>query len=107
MKNEKALRAIGLCAKAGRLVCGTEQICEALRAKARPYLVLEAEDNSPNTAKRIADKCSFYQVEHRRLSIDGNTLSDAIGKSGRVAAVAITDENLCRLVQKTLEEEHS
>ena len=107
MNNEKVLRAIGLCAKAGRLVCGTELICEALRGRTRPFLVLEASDNSPNTAKRIADKCSFYQVEHKRLSIDGGMLSDAVGKSGRVAAVAITDENLCRLVQKTLTEEHS
>ena len=37
------------------------------------------------------------------LECDGASLSDAIGKSGRVAAVAVTDENLCRLVLSTLE----
>ena len=35
------LRALGLCAKAGRLVCGTALICEALRGRNRPLLVLE------------------------------------------------------------------
>lgn len=107
MENEKLLRAIGLCAKAGQLVLGTPQVCEALRGKRKPYLVLEAQGNSENTAKRIADKCAYYQIEHLRLQVDGNMLSDAIGKSGRVAVVAITDENLCKLVRRALKEEHS
>lgn len=107
MENEKTIHALGLCAKARRLVCGTPQVCEALRGSKKPFLVLEASGNSENTAKRIADKCAFYQVEHRRLQIDGNALSSAIGKSGRVAVVAITDENLCNLVRGTLGEKHS
>lgn len=103
MENEKLLRALGLCAKAGRLVCGTPLVCEAVRSAKRPHLVLEASDNAPNTAKRIADKCTYYRVERVTLPIGGDLLSEAIGKTGRVAVVAITDPNLCQLVQSTLE----
>ena len=107
MENEKTIHALGICAKARRLICGTPQVCDALRGQKKPCLVLEAAGNSENTAKRIADKCAYYQVELIRLQIDGNALSSAIGKSGRVAVVAITDENLSHLVRSTLGEKHS
>ena len=108
MKNENTLRALGLCAKAGRLVTGTPLICEALKAKKGKRggveLVLAASDNSENTAKRLSDRCAYYGVRLVMLEVSGAELSDALGKKCRVAAVAITDENLCRLVEKTLQE---
>ena len=107
MRNDKTAHALGLCAKARRIVCGTAQVCEALSGQKKPCLVLETSDNSENTAKRIADRCAFYQVERIRLQMDGDELASAIGKSSRVAVVAITDENLCNLVRGTLREEHS
>ena len=103
MENEKTLHALGLCARARGLIFGTPMVCEALRGMKKPCLVLEASDNSANTAKRIADKCTFYGVEHLHLSVDGDTLARAIGKQARVAVVAITDQNLCRLVRGTIE----
>ena len=103
MENEKILRALGLCARARALVFGTPMVCEALRNAKKPYLVLEVSDNSENTSKRIADKCTFYGVELVRLPFDGDALAGAIGKHARVAAVAITDENLCKLVKSTIE----
>lgn len=99
----KTLSALGLCAKARKLIAGTPLICEALKnEKSRPYLILAASDNSENTAKRLRDRASFYGVRLILLDCDGNTLSHALGKSARVAAVAVTDENLCRLVENTL-----
>ena len=100
---EKILQALGLCAKAGKLVTGTPMICEALKTKKKPYLVVEASDNSENTAKRLDDRCAFYGVKKHRIEVDGEQLARAVGKTGRVAAVAITDEQLCRLVCGTLE----
>ena len=100
------LGALGICAKAGKLVCGTPLICEALKAKKTVYLVVEASDNSENTHKRLNDRCVFYGVEKRRLAVDGDRLAKALGKSGRVAAAAITDEQLCRLVMGKLKQEH-
>lgn len=104
MANEKTLRALGLCAKAGKLICGTPLICDALKSSGKkPFAVLCASDNSENTAKRLRDRCAYYGVPLTVLDFDGSTLSDAVGKSGRVAAVAVTDENLCRLVSNTLQ----
>jgi len=104
---EKTLRALGLCAKARALVCGTPMVCEALRAPKKPRLVLCASDNSENTDKRLSDKCAYYEVKRIVLEADGETLAAAIGKKSRVAAVAVTDENLCRLVEKAFGEDRS
>ena len=105
MKPEKTLSALGLCAKARRLVCGTPMICEALRAKNKPFLVILASDNSENTEKKLTDKCRFYGVPLAHVAADGERLAAAVGKQSRVAAVAVTDENLCRLVENTLKEQ--
>ena len=106
--NSKTLNALGLCARARRLVCGTPQVCEALRGSEKPFLVLAPSDNSENTAKRLRDRCAFYHVRLVVLDVDADRLSSAIGKQGRVAAVAITDPNLYRLVADTLrDEEHN
>lgn len=101
---EKTLRALGLCAKARRLICGTPMICDALRSNKKPLLVVSASDNAENTAKKLTDKCTYYGVRLVTVEADGDTLAAAVGKKSRVAAVAVTDENLCRLVEKTLEQ---
>jgi len=100
------LRALGLCAKAGKLIYGTPLICEALRAKKQIFLVVETSDNSENTQKRLRDRCAFYGVPKRRINVDGDTLAKELGKNSRTSAVAITDEQLCRLVLGKLKEEH-
>lgn len=96
---EKLAGAIGLCRKAGRLLIGTEPVCEAVAAKKKPFGVFLAGDNAPNTDRRIRNKCSFYGVEIRQLPLSGADLAHAIGKSSHTAAVAVTDENLFRLVR--------
>ena len=68
----------------------------------RIYLVLEAADTSENTNKKLNDKCAFYQVPLVETAFDGEALGNAVGKHSKVAAVAITDEQLCRLVEKTI-----
>ena len=102
---DKTLRALGLCAKARRLIFGTPMVCEALKAQRETiYLVLSPCDNSENTAKRLSDRCSFYGVRLVVLNTDGETLARAVGKHAHVAALAITDENLYRLVENTMKE---
>ena len=100
------LRALGLCAKARKLVMGVPMICEAMqKQRSRPYLVVSASDNSENTAKRLRDRCAYYGVRLTLLQTDGAALAAAVGKPGKLAAVAVTDENLCRLVSGTLKEQ--
>lgn len=98
----KLLSSLGLCARAGAVVIGVPLICTAMKkggAKA-PKTVFEASDSSDNTHKRISDRCAFYGVKQIRLGCDGMALAAALGKSSPVAAVAVTDENLCRLAEK-------
>ena len=96
------LGALGLCSKAGRLIYGVPMIIEAMQKRKKIYLVLEAQDTSDNTHKRLTDKCNFYGVERIRLDIGCDDLSSAVGKSSLLAAVAITDEGFYQMVSKSL-----
>ena len=98
----KLLSSLGLCVGAGAAIIGVPLICAAMKkggAKA-PKMVFEASDSSDNTHKRISDRCAFYGVKQIRLGCDGMALAAAVGKSSSVAALAVTDENLCRLAEK-------
>ena len=101
-KKKRLISALGLCAKAGKLVFGVPMICEALRkgGKNAPLLVLEVADTSENTHKKISDKCKYYNTRLVRLGCTGNELGAALGKTSCLAAVAITDKNFCLLAEK-------
>ena len=101
-ENRELLFALGLCAKAGKLVYGVPMVCEALKKQKSVVAVFSAADNSPNSAKRLSDRCTFYGVPLYTLSVDGDSLSSAVGKSGRLAALAVTDSNLAALVLSKL-----
>ena len=105
-RTEGVLRALGLCAKAGRLITGVPMICDAMRTGRAPFLVISAGDNAKNSEKRLGDKCAHYGVRLCTLEADGEALARAVGKTARIAAVAITDENLCRLVLSKLDTTH-
>jgi ribosomal protein L7Ae-like RNA K-turn-binding protein len=95
-------RALGLCARARGLIFGTSMVCEALQKGRGIRLVLVAQDVSANTAKRISDKCAYYGVRKEILPLDGDHLAHAVGKTSSLAAVGLTDENFCRLVEQAL-----
>ena len=101
------LSRLGLCVRAGKVIFGVPQICEAMRSgKNVPVAVFEAADTSDNTHKRITDKCQYYQVEQIRLSCDGATLAAALGKSTTLGAVAVTDRRMCDMVLQISEARH-
>lgn len=102
INEKKLLGALGLCARARKLIFGVPMICEAMRGggKNYPLIILEAADTSDNTHKKIADKAAFYKVRTVRLNCDGATLASALGKTSSLAAVAITDEQMCRMAEK-------
>ena len=105
MANDKALlSSLGLCVRAGKVIFGVPMICEALAGKKKPYLVVSAADNAENSAKRLRDKCAFYNVRLAICGVSGAELAHAVGKTGHLAAVALTDENLCHLIEKRLSE---
>ena len=101
-KNDALLQALGLCAKARAVLFGVPMICEALAGRRKPLLVVSAADNAENSAKRLRDKCAFYGIRLAICDVTGAELAHAVGKTGHLAAVALTDENLCRLIEKHL-----
>ncbi len=103
LENKKLLMTLGLCAKARKLIFGTDQICDAMRDGKTVCLVIEACDTSQNTHKRLTDRTAHYGVRLVRIDADTVTLGDAVGKHSAVAAVAITDQGLCRAVELKLE----
>ena len=105
-KEEKILSVLGLCARSRELIMGVPQICDALGSEKKkgkgqyPLIIFESSDTSPNTHKRISDKCAYYKVKHVRLATDGGTLAQRLGKTSMLAAVAVTNKNLCLLAEK-------
>ena len=104
---KKLLGMIGMCRRAGKAVIGVPMICEHLRKRGvvetkdgDEIIVLEASDSSDNTHKKIADKSAFYQVRVVRIDCDGATLASALGKTSSLAAVAIKDKEMCKIVEK-------
>ena len=101
-QTEKILSALGLCVRAGKVIFGVPMICEALKKGGanKPVLIIEASDTSDGTHKRIADKSAFYKVRTVRIDCDGATLASALGKTASLAAVAIKDKDMCKIVEK-------
>ena len=102
-KNSRLLLTLGICARAGALVYGTDAVCIALRrGRGAPLLVLEASDTSAGTRKKLTNKCRHYKVRHIVVPHSRAVLGRALGK-GALAAVGITDPGLCRAVEKQLD----
>lgn len=99
---DKLLSSLGLCARARALVFGTPMVCEALREPGKITLVLEAADTSDSTHKRLTDKCTHYGVRLVRLDASGEALAAALGKHRFLAAVALGDAQLCRMIEQHL-----
>ncbi len=97
---ERFLTFLGLCRRAGKTVHGTPLVCEALAKRRPPYLVLLSQSASGGTAKKITDKCKYYRVPLLVVPATTERLARAVGKSGAIAAVAVTDENFAKELGK-------
>lgn len=84
--------------RAGKVVSGEELVLKEIRS-GKACLVLLAADAQKNTEKKIADKCSFYNVPLLRCG-NREQLGNAIGKEARVV-VAVTDKGFARLLMKS------
>ena len=101
-REEKLLGMLGLCIRARRAVCGTVNVCEALKA-GKAVLVVTASDNSAATEKRLFDRASFYGVKIIKTNLTSAEIGAATGKS-LVAAMAINDASMASAVEKKAEE---
>ncbi|QHT46695.1 YlxQ family RNA-binding protein [Bacillus sp. SB49] len=95
------LNLLGMAMRAGKCTLGEESIVRDIQ-KRRAKLVLIAEDIGPQTKKKLTDKCSFYEIPCYTVD-DRQTLSQAIGKTGRVA-IAVLEKGFAEKLQSLLDE---
>lgn len=95
MINDKALSALGMAMRAGKLATGDEIVLKAIRA-GKAQLVIIAGDASLNTKKKFQDKCNSYGVSLVE-AYDRLSLGRAIGKAERVV-IAVVDVQFAKLI---------
>ncbi|WP_454961355.1 L7Ae/L30e/S12e/Gadd45 family ribosomal protein [Eggerthia catenaformis] len=98
MLNKQIYNTLGLAVRAKCLVTG-ENVLVGIRNKSIK-LVIIANDASENTKKRMINKCNYYQVEYILFS-DSDSLSQAIGKSNRMA-IGITEKGFANKLINSL-----
>ena len=101
MSNDKILSYLGLCRKAGKLICGTELATDAIRHN-KAVMAFTAADASDNTKKRIEDGCKYRNVGYAVLPFTCAQVGAAVGKSGGIAAAVITEQNFADMIKKLL-----
>ena len=104
----KILRFLGFAARARKLVAGVPLLCRAMQrgGTAMPLVVIEAQDTSANTHKRVSDRTAYYGVPCYRIGVSAQALANAVGKrDGVIAAVGVTDASLAQAVLDLLAEE--
>ncbi len=95
MEKKEWTSLLGLANRARKVISGEELVVKEIR-NGNAKLVLLAEDASANTAKKITDKSTYYQVKLRTVS-DRYTLGHSIGKDARVV-VAITESGFAKKI---------
>ena len=99
--SKEYLNSLGLAYRAGKLTLGEESIIRDIQ-KRRAKLVLIASDIGPNTKSKLTERCNFYNVPFRIVD-NRDIISQAIGKSGRVA-IAILDSGFANKITSLLDE---
>ncbi len=102
---KKFLGLVGIAMKAGKVSAGTNLVVDAIRAGSPakcPRAVFLCEDASDNTKKRVVNACTYYEIPLYTIPVSGADLGGAIGKSGIIAAVGITDAGLSEALVKQI-----
>lgn len=76
-----AVSMLGLAARARALISGEDSCLRAIRQK-KVFLIVLASDTGANGAKKIRDKCLYYQVPIA-TGLSREELGRAIGKEAR------------------------
>ena len=97
---KQVLFSIGLARKAGKVISGTDSVCDEIR-KNKVLLVICSFDVSDNTRKKISDCCKHHNVKLHFCEFSKETLGKSIGKSFS-ACIGITDKNLSELITRNL-----
>lgn len=91
---------LGLAARAGAVLPGTERVREAARAGSL-HFVLVAADASDNSLDKLVPLLEKRQIEHA-VVLDRVTLGGAVGKAP-LSAIGITETKLAKRVKELIQ----
>jgi uncharacterized protein len=97
---EAALRLLGLAARAGAVVVGTERVREAARGGSLRFAIIAA-DASENSRGKLVPLLEATAQPHA-VAVDRAALGAAVGR-GPLSAVGITDASLGDRLRSLLE----
>ena len=90
---DKTLGMLGICAKAGKIISGTEIVIEYIK-KNKVKLVIVAQDASEKSKQNMKYICTKNNIDIKEYgTVEEN--SKAIGKNNR-AIIAVLDDKLAK-----------
>ena len=98
-QNKRVLGMLGISAKAGKIVCGTDATIEDIE-RHRVKLVIVAKNASEKTKKNIKYICDKNQTIILEFG-DINEISKTIGKDNK-AIIGIKSKSLSREIEKLI-----
>jgi ribosomal protein L7Ae-like RNA K-turn-binding protein len=100
MKQNQWMSILGLANRARKIISGEELTVKQIQS-GKAKLILLSSDASPNTTKKITDKCKSYEVPLKMVE-DRHLLGQAIGKEARVV-VAVLDNGFANRLESLLD----
>lgn len=100
-KEQKAMSAISMSRKAGKLLWGFDTVVSAAQA-GKVKLILLASDLSAKTKKEIAFVCQKTKIRSVEMRFDMQQLQQGIGK--RSGVLAVTDQGFSDHIEKKLQD---
>lgn len=99
MENKKIAGYIGLAAKAGKIVFGTDACIDAIKRKKIDFLIIacDASERTKNKFKILCENEEIKYLEWENIEL----LSRTIGKNNK-AIVGIKDKNLSNAIIKII-----
>lgn len=104
MLNSKLTGYLGFAAKARKLQTGYNT-CLSLIERRKVRLLIVAEDSSPNTLKKMTQKCESSGTDCRIFG-SKDELSKVTGGSGN-GIFAITDGNFAKVIKEEIDRDQS
>ena len=111
----KILTLLGFSMKAGKLITGTDKICDEIRRHGLPSdepkgysssgIVIIAADASDNTKKRLTNACNYYRIESYKSKLTQEQIAAMIGKAS-AAACATFDRGFADGIRKAISIKH-
>ena len=98
--NDRLLSFLGLCRRAGYMICGADPVVKAMKER-KALLTLTASDLSDNSREKVTRAADQYSALLRELPRTKEELSFAVGK--HCGVICVTDRGFAEKIFTYLE----